>query len=116
VARREFGVRCEEFADSSRAIDSHGFTVKETEAISGGACRIGESVAKDLHACTNGEHDCALVDSTMKSLAAVEFACGLDLWSVFAAAHEVEIGRIRNRCTSINSDVLNGDSAPLETA
>jgi hypothetical protein len=71
-------------------------------------------MAKDLHACADGEDDGSLVDSSMKSLAELKFARGLNLRSVFAAANQIEVGGIGNGCPGIDSDVLYRNPSPFE--
>jgi hypothetical protein len=72
-------------------------------------------MTKDLHTRTDGEDDCALVDSSMKALAALKFAGGLHLRAVFAAAYEIEVGGIGNGCSGIDCDVLYRNPSPFET-
>jgi hypothetical protein len=73
-------------------------------------------VPENLHARANREDNCALVDGAMEPLAAFKFAGGLNLRSVFATTDEVEVGRIGNWRSGIDSDVFDRDAAPFETA
>jgi hypothetical protein len=72
-------------------------------------------MTKDLHARANGEDDCSLIDSPMKSLTELKFSGGLHLRAVFAAANEIEVGGIGNGCSGIDADVLYRNPSPLET-
>jgi hypothetical protein len=115
VGRCEAGVGGEEFTDGARAVDSDGFTVKQTEPTAAGSGCVGKSMTKDLHAGANGEDDCSLVDSPMKSLTELKFAGGLHLRAVFSATNEIEVGGIGNWCSGIDGDVLYRDPSPFET-
>jgi hypothetical protein len=115
VGSCDAGISGEQFSDGARAVDSDSFAVKQTKPAAAGAGCVGKSMTKDLHACANGEDDCPLVDSPMKPLAALEFAGGLHLRAVFAAAYEIEVGGIGNGCSGIHCDVLYRNPSPFET-
>jgi hypothetical protein len=115
VGSCEAGVGGEEFTDGARAVDSDGFAIKQTKPVAAGAGCVGKSMTKDLHTRTDGENDCALVDSSMKALAVLKFARGLHLRAVFAAAHKIKVGGIRNGCPGIDSDVFHRNPSPFET-
>jgi len=98
----ELRIGRQQFTDGSRSIDANRLAVEEPEPWSTFAGGIGKAMSEDLHSGTDREDDGSLVDGAMKALAVLEFACCLHLWSVLAAADEIEVGGVGDRVAGIN--------------